>query len=210
MRGIIRTAVMCMALVACAPEEDLTQPPVAIGQFRLGHNIAIADKVTEGPFSREFTETQIEASVQNAVAARLRRYDGDGLYHLGIVVGGLVLGQPGIPVVYAPKSVLIADVTVFDNATQKKLNDKPKRFYAGEGLKNAVPVIGSGYVRTGEEQLENLSESLAREIEDWLRENEAWFAPVPGQVRVPYDAATYAPRIDSLSTQDIGASAPAN
>ena len=210
MRSIMKAALVFVALAACAPEDDLTETPAPIGQFRLGHNIAIADNVTEGPFSREFTETRIEASVQNAVAARLRRYDGDGLYHLGIVVGGLVLGQPGIPVVYAPKSVLIADVTVFDNATQAKLNDKPKRFYAGEGLRNAVPVIGSGHVRTGEEQLQNLSESLAREIEAWLRENEAWFAPVPGQVRVPYDAGTYAPRIDSLSTQDLGAAAPAN
>lgn len=192
-----------LLLAACAEKEDLTLPPEPIGQFRLGHNIAIADNVTKGPFSREFTEAQIEASVQNAVAARLRRYDGDGLYHLGIVVGGLVLAQPGIPVVYAPQSVLIADVTVFDNTTRKKLNDKPERFYAGEGASNAVPIIGSGYVRSADEQLQNLSASLARQIEAWLRKNPEWFAPRPGQVRVPYDSSAYAPRIDTTSTADI-------
>ena len=199
--GII--ALACLGLLACGAEEDLTQPPEPLGQFRLGHNIAIADDVTQGPFSREFTETQIESSVQNAVAKRLRRYDGDGLYHLGIVVGGLVLAQPGIPVVYAPRSVMIADVTVFDNTTQKKLNEEPERFFAGEGFRNAVPIIGSGYVRSADEQLENLSQSLAKQIEAWLREHPEWFEPRPGQVRVPYDAATYAPRIDTSSTQDI-------
>ena len=141
--------------------------------------------------------------MQNAVAKRLRRYDGDGLYHLGIVIGGIVLAQPGVPVVYAPQSVMILDVTVFDNRTRQKLNDKPERIFAGEGLKNAVPFIGSGYVRSAEAQLENLSASAARQIEDWLRQNPDWFKPRPGQVRVPYDAKVDAPKIDTKSTSDL-------
>jgi len=191
------------ALLSCAPRENLSNAPKPLGQFRLGHNIAIADNVTRGPFSRDLSETRIEASVQSAVAARLRRYDGDGLYHLGIVVGGLVLAQPGIPVVYAPQSVMIADVTIYDNTTRKKLNAKPKRFTVGEGLQNVVPLLGSGYVRSADEQLQNLSASLARAIEDWLRDNPDWFAPRPGQVRVPYDARVDAPVIDTTSTRDV-------
>jgi hypothetical protein len=197
----------CCIVAACSSEEDLTQPPTPLGQFRLGHNIAIADNTTRGPFSRDFSETQIETAVQNAVAARLRRYDGDGLYHLGIVVGGLVLAKPGVPVVYAPSSVMIADVTVFDNTTQEKLNAEPKRITVGEGLSNAVPVIGSGLVRGADQQLENLSAALAREIEDWLKENPEWFAPRPGQERVRYDLTTEAPKIDTSTTSDID---PAN
>lgn len=199
-------------LAACGTEtEDLTQPPEPLGQFRLGHNIAIADDVTKGPFSRDFTEAQLEASLQNAVARRLRRYDGDGLYHLGIVIGGIVLAQPGIPVVYAPQSVMIIDVTAYDNATRKKLNDEPFRIYAGEGFGNSVPILGSGHVRAAEAQLENLSASAARQIEDWLRSHPEWFEVVPGQIRVPYDAKAYAPRIDTRSTADISAAAdPAN
>ncbi len=193
----------CLGLMACAAEEDLTQTPDPLGQFRLGHNIAIADNVTKGPFSRAFTETQLEVSVQNAVAKRLRRYDGDGLYHLGIVVGGLVLAQPGIPVVYAPQSVMILDVTVFDNTTQAKLNEEPERIFAGEGIRNATPFIGSGFVRSAEAQLENLSASAARQIEDWLNENPQWFAPREGQTRVPYDVRVDAPPIDVSSTNDI-------
>lgn len=192
-----------LALAGCATEEDLTLTPAALGQFRLGHNIAIADKTTRGPFSRDFTEAQIEASVQSAVAKRLRRYDGDGLYHLGIVVGGLVLAQPGIPVIYAPSSVMIVDVTVFDNTTQKKLNDEPERITVGEGFKNAVPIFGSGLVRSADAQLENLSASLAREIEEWLNGNPEWFVPRAGQVRLPYDIKTGVPRIEASSTEDV-------
>ena len=201
---MIKQAVLvlsCLGLLACTNEpEDLTQAPEPLGQFRLGHNIAIADNVVLGPFSRELSETKLEASVQNAVAERLRRYNGDGLYHLGIVVGGLVLAQPGVPAVYAPQSVMIVDVTVFDNTTRKKINENPKRITSGEGLSNTVPFIGSGHVRSAEEQLENLSAGVARQIEDWLKENEDWFVPRPGQVRVPYDVATEAPVIDTEST----------
>lgn len=195
----VAPALAALALGACAAEDDISSPPEPLGQFRLGHNIAIADDVTLGPFSRELSVTKIEAEVQNAVAKRLRRYDGDGLYHLGIVVGGLVLAQPGVPVIYAPQSVLIADVTVFDNTTRKKLNDEPKRITVGEGFENAVPVFGSGMVRSADEQLANLAEALARAIEAWLRENPEWFAPRPGQVRVPYDIRVEAPRIEALN-----------
>ena len=203
MRTWLLPAAACLFLAACSTEEDLSQPPEPLGQFRLGHNIAIADNTTRGSFSRDFTETQIETAVQNAVAKRLRRYDGDGLYHLGIVVGGLVLAQPGIPVIYAPSSVMIVDVTVFDNTTQQRLNKEPKRLTVGEGFSNAVPLFGSGFVRGAEEQLENLSDALAREIEAWLKENPEWFAPRPGQERVPYDLRTEAPKIDTSTTADL-------
>lgn len=207
---MIRQSLACIALlavVACGAKEDLTQTPEPIGQFRLGHNIAIADNVAKGPFSRDFTEDQLEAEVQRAVAERLRRYDGDGLYHLGIVIGGVVLAKPGIPVVYAPRSAMIVDVTVFDNSTQKKLNEEPFRITASEGFRNAVPLVGSGYVRSPEEQLKNLSAEVARAIEDWLRENAEWFAVREGQERVPYDASVYAPEIDTSSTGDVAEAA---
>lgn len=204
------TLAFCLLLAACAAEtDDMSQPPEPLGQFRLGHNIAIADNVTKGPFSRAFTEAELEASLQNAVAKRLRRYDGDGLYHLGIVIGGIVLAQPGIPIVYAPQSVMIIDVTVYDNSTRKKLNDEPFRIFAGEGLKNSVPFLGSGLVRPADVQLENLSVSAALQIENWLRDNPEWFAQRPGQVRVPYDVKAYAPKIDTTSTADIATSAAA-
>ena len=197
MKRVILGILAAVALAACAAEEDLSLAPEPLGQFRLGHNIAIADDTVRGPFSREFTEIELEASVQNAVAKRLRRYDGDGLYHLGIVVGGVVLAQPGIPTVYAPSSRMIVDVSIFDNATQERLNEKAKRINTGEGLRNMVPIFGSGIVRSADEQLENLSANVARRIEDWLKDNPQWFEPRPGQVRVPYDIQTPVPDLSN-------------
>ncbi len=44
---------VCLTVMACGTvEEDLSETPQPLGQFRLGHNIAIADNVTKGPFSR--------------------------------------------------------------------------------------------------------------------------------------------------------------
>ena len=196
MKRFAAAIVLTVTLAACATEEDLDTTPMPLGDFRLGHNIALAEDVTRGPFSRDFDTDMIEATVQNAVAKRLRRYDGDGLYHLGIVVGGIVLAQPGIPVVYAPQSVLVLDVTIFDNQTREKLNEEPYRVQVGEGVGNAVPIIGSGFVRGPEEQLANLSKNAAKRIEEWLQENPDWFTPRPGQVRVPYDLTTQAPDVE--------------
>lgn len=196
MRRAILALLGGVLLAACTTTpEDLSVSPVPLGDFRLGHNIAIADNVVLGPFSRELTEQQLETELQNAVAKRLRRYDGDGLYHLGIVMGGLVLAQPGIPVVYAPKSVMILDVSVFDNVTQQRLNPEAKRIQVGEGFRNMVPILGSGLVREADVQLANLAENAAREIEAWLQENPEWFIPKPERARVPFTLSTPAPPV---------------
>ncbi|MBM9596314.1 hypothetical protein [Roseitranquillus sediminis] len=186
-------AIAMLGLLAACAGQPLEERPEPIGDFRLGHAIALAESPTKGPFSREATPEQLKAAVDSAVRARLGRYDGDGLYHLGIVVGGYVLAQPGVPIVYQPKSILMLDVTVFDNATQQKLNPEPKRITAFEGLQNTVPILGSGLTRGADEQLANLAEQAAVQIEDWLRENPQWFEPEPEQQRVPFSPAATPP-----------------
>ena len=179
-------ALLGAVLLAGCAGQPLEERPEPIGDFRLGHAIAIAEEPTQGPFSRDAEPEVLKAQVEQAVRARLGRYDGDGLYHLGIVIGGYVLAQPGIPVIYQPKSVLLLDVTVFDNATRQKLNEEPKRIVAFEGLRKTVPLLGSGLTRSGDEQLRNLAEQAAVRIEEWLRDNPEWFVPEPGAERVPY------------------------
>ena len=196
MRRVLGPLLFGVFLAGCAAETtDLDGPPPVLGDFRLGHNIAIADDVVLGPFSRELSEQELETQLQNSVAKRLRRYDGDGLYHLGIVMGGLVLAQPGIPVIYAPQSVMILDVSVFDNVTQERLNPEAKRIQVGEGFRNIVPILGSGLVREADVQLANLSENAARQIEEWLNENPEWFIPKPERARVPFTISTPAPPV---------------
>lgn len=179
-------AVACMAalLSACASSSEMSDEP--LGDFRLGHNIAIADNVQAGPFTRELNEAELETAMQNAIQQRLGRFDGDGLYHIGVYIGAAVLALPGVPLVYTPQSNMVIEVSVFDNSTRKRLNAEPHRMIVGEGFENSVPVLGSGLTRDRQEQIDNISANAARQIEDWLRENEEWFTPKPGQVRVPF------------------------
>lgn len=179
---------VCLALAACG-SRPAAEAPVALGNFRLGYNIVQANDVQQGPFSRRVSEGELTAALERAVEARLGRYDGDGLYHLGIAIGAYVLAQPGLPVVYTPKSVLIFEVNLYDDATQTRLNAEPYRITAFEGVENLAPVVGSGLVRSKEEQLSNLAAEGARIVERWLTRNAVWFAPDPEAARIPYDPA---------------------
>lgn len=178
-------------LAACANRADLSQPVDPIGDFRLGHNVVLATDVTEGPLSRKATEEELETALRNEIEQRLRRFDGDGLYHIGVRIEAYVLAQPGIPVVLAPRSVMLLAVNIWDNDTRERLNDEPLRITAFEGANTGVPMVPSGLVKSREQQLENLSISAAQELEELLRKNaDTWFAGTPGRVRVDYTPGT--------------------
>jgi hypothetical protein len=180
-------AVGLLMLAAACTNLDPNGPLVPLGDFRLGHNVVRAIDVQKGPFSRDATEDELSTALAAAVEERFIRYDGGGLYHFGISIGGYVLAQPGLPVVYTPKSVLIFDVNIYDNATGEKLTEKPHRITAFEGLENSAPIVGSGLVRGKEEQLANLTREGARQIQDWLGQNKDWFIPDPETPRTPFD-----------------------
>lgn len=187
----LAAATALLALAACANRADLSAPIDPIGDFRLGHNVVLATGTTEGPFSRDATEQELEAALSSEIEQRLRRYDGDGLYHIGVRIEAFVLGQPGIPIVLSPQSVLLLAVNIWDNETRERLNEEPIRITAFEALNTRVPFLPSGLVNSKEKQLENLSISAALQIEQLLRENEeTWFAPKPGRTRVEFTPGT--------------------
>lgn len=170
----LRVIALLFGLSACAPKDDLAEVPVPIGDFLLGHAIVVADKAQLGPLSRTATPQEWQTALQGALRDRLGRYKGDLYFHLGINVDAYALALPGIPVVAKPKSILVASVTVWDDAKQAKINAEPKQFYVFE---NTTPetFISSGLTQTKAVQMANLSVNFARKIEDWLRENEDWF-----------------------------------
>ncbi len=184
-------AAALLTLAACANRADLSAPVEPIGDFRLGHNVVVAKDTTEGPFSRDAEEAELEAALSAEIEQRLRRYDGDGLYHIGVRIEAFVLGQPGIPILLSPQSVLLLAVNIWDNDTRERLNPEPIRITAFEALNTRVPFLSSGLVNSKEKQLENLSISAALQIEQLLRENEAtWFAPKPDRVRTEFTPGT--------------------
>ena len=170
----LAAATLLALLSGCAGDADLADPPVALGDFKLGHNIAVARNPTVGPLSRKATEEEWQKYMTEAIDRRFGRYDGEKLYHLGISVDGYVIAAPGIPVVASPKSVLIFTVTAWDDAAGAKLNEEAKQLTVLESFSGET-VIGSGLTQTKEEQMANLSASAARAVQKWLLENPAWF-----------------------------------
>jgi len=168
-------------LGACTPPSP-DDPLQDLGAFHLGHNIVVAPKMQMGPVSRKATQEEWVAALTQAVGDRFGRYDGDQLYHFGISVEGYMLAPPGIPVVYNPKSALIINITVWDDAAGKKLNEKVKQITVLETPSGGSMLVGSGHERTKEEQMQGLSRNAVAEIEDWLVEmhrEHGWFDPRP-------------------------------
>ncbi|WP_377511021.1 hypothetical protein [Octadecabacter sp. R77987] len=162
------------AMLAACARDDLSLPPEPLGAFRMGFNIVVAPNPEMGPLSREATPEEWIASVETAINDRFSRFEGNQFYHIAVSVDGYVLAQPGVPLIYTPKSVLIIGVTFYEDATQTKLNEEPIQLTIFEACCN-VPLIGSGLSKTREEQLEALSFNAARAIERTMRENGEWF-----------------------------------
>jgi GAF domain-containing protein len=164
-----------VGLAACASiTDELSGALEPIGEFRHGYNIVVAVDPQKGPFSREASNDEWVAVVKQAVGDRLGRYEGGAFYHTAVAVQGYVLAQPGIPLVASPKSVLIFNVTFYEDATQTKLNEEPIQLTVFEPA-SAATILGSGYTRSREEQMQGLADNAARAIERLMRENGDWF-----------------------------------
>lgn len=175
-----------LALTACTNANDLSDPPVDLGDFKLSHRIVVAPNLTKGPLSREASVEEWQAAMTKAIGERFDRYDGDRLYHFGVSVEGYVLAQPGIPLVANPKSIVIFNLTVWDDAAGKKLNEEVEQITVFESLSGET-LLSSGLTQSREQQIENLSRNAAKMIQTYLvkmQREKGWFsgapAPEPG------------------------------
>lgn len=192
----IMTAVRVIAITcvlgllgACTSKDDLSEPPLPLGNFKLGHNIVIAGKAQKGPLSREATSDEWETALKSAMEARFGRYDGDQYFHIGTHVDAYVLAVPGIPLVAAPKSVLIISINVWDDSTHEKLTAEAKQLTVFEHSEKNTFILGSGLTNSRTTQIENLSRNAARMIQRYLLENPEWFGLPPLKTR-PDDGKT--------------------
>jgi len=166
--------VLAVAALAGCGAGDLSRPAPDIGDVALGYTIVVADNAKMAGPSREATPEEWEAAVRDAVVARIGRHDGSKLYHLGIGVDAYALAIPGIPVVLAPKSAIVASVTLWDDSAQVKVNPEPEQLTVLEQL-SPETVVSSGLTQSREQQIENLSVALAGAIERWMVRNKQWF-----------------------------------
>jgi len=184
MTRIFALLTILVIAAGCTPATP-DEPLEALGEFSLGHNVVVASKAQKGPVSRDATEAEWVNAMTAAVAERFERYEGTQLYHLGISVEGYMLAPKGIPVLYSPKSALIINVTAWDDAAGKKLNEEPEQFTVFESTTGDTLLVGSGHERTKAEQLKGLSRNAVGRIEEWLleqHETNGWFNKIQSTV----------------------------
>ncbi|PWE32541.1 hypothetical protein DDZ14_10715 [Maritimibacter sp. 55A14] len=164
-----------LGLGACAGREDLTRPPEPMGDFLLGHAIVVDRHARFLPPSRYAEDGEWKAALTEALRARLGRYDGTRYYHVAVNVVGYALAVPGVPLILSPKSALVVEATVWDDARKVKLNPEPRQFTVLESISPRT-VIGSGLTQSREAQMEGLSQNAARQIHKWMLQQKAdWF-----------------------------------
>jgi len=198
--------VCAVILVAGCGAQDLDEPPVDLGPFRLGLNVVVADNMQKVPISREATVEEWETGLKKAVANRFgpSRYDGDRYYNIGINIDGYALAPPGIPVVAAPKSVVVVSANIWDDANQQRLNPEARQFTIFESL-SGESVIGTGLTSTKTQQIDDLSYNVAKALEGWFLDNPQWFDPagaIPGDAP---DLSTPPPQPRVVSGPSAGA-----
>ncbi len=178
MRVLSRFAGLALALslAACGlPAQDpLEEDLPDMGDFRLAFNIVVADNMQQVPPSRRATPEEWEAILQSEIDRRFGAYEGERLYHIALAVDGYSLAPPGIPLVLSPKSILVVSANVWDDELGEKLHEEPNQITVFEGA-SAASVIGSGLVRSREEQMQVLARNMARRVQLWMLENPDWF-----------------------------------
>lgn len=177
----IRMALLGLAMVlltACSVPAVVDEPAVSMGDFRFGHNIVVVDNPELGPFSRTVEDNVWQERLTQAMADRFGGYEGDKFYHIGVKMDLYVLAQPGVPVVFTPKSVLVLTVNMWDDSTGEKVNAEEKAFTVFEGTSKET-IVGSGLMRGKEKQMDVLSNNAAKAIQDWILENPEWVGLPP-------------------------------
>lgn len=181
-RHFALTALPFLAACAGKPDPAMRAAPEPLGEFKLGYVIVVAKNAQKVDPSKDVSQQLWDDALTQAIEQRFRPFQGSQLYHIAVNVLGYSVAVPGIPLVLSPKSVMMMDVTIWDNSRslgsdpkQGKINKEPRRFTIFESA-SAEFVIGTGLTKSAEEQVQNMAENAAAQIEAWMRENPDWFA----------------------------------
>lgn len=187
----IAALLLLAGLAACSETPaDLSKPVVDLGDFKLGHAEVVAPNLQQLLVSRDATEEEWIKVVDDALEERFGRYAGDQFYHIGVSVEAYSLPPPIVP----GKSALALNVTLWNDATQSKMNNKPKTIHV-------IKVFESRLSKDRAAQMRGLAQEAALLIEKWMREQQEakdWFGGLPEE---PEETAA-APEEESAADTD--------
>ena len=183
-RLIAMTALL--GLLAACDTNNLKDPPTPMGDFAMGLNVVVDDTAQTVPISRKALPGEWKDAMTQAMVDRFGSYSGDRLFNFGISIDGYELAPPGVPIIASPKSVLIATVSVWDDATQTQFNPGGKRVVLVEGL-SPESVIGSGWTQNRKQQMAKMAYKAALAVQNYLLDNPDIFGlpPRPHPTKVP-------------------------
>lgn len=164
-------------LLAACGETQLDEAPEDLGNFNMRVGFVYTDKALQWPLSRDAEPSEWNAPIERALEARLGRYQGAGKYDVAITLEGFLLATGGIPVLVNPKSAAVVNVFVYNVETKTYLARK-HQLKIFEDTTGESAIIGSGYSRTKEEQIDGLALKIVDGLEEFMAEQHAehgWF-----------------------------------
>jgi hypothetical protein len=177
-----RSALLLLSLpllaAACTSELNPDVARTGIGDFSLDRLVVIIDDPLVPPYSRSLSQDKVKAALEDSLQRRFGRFEGTGKYSIGVKIQGYVLSGPAVPVLFAPRSQLFLSVNAYDEVPAR-LNPDTLDLTVHEDA-GGDTFVGSGYSQTAEEQIAELAENAAIEIERWMRKNPDWFRAPPG------------------------------
>ncbi|MDA0900810.1 MAG: hypothetical protein O2824_01430 [Proteobacteria bacterium] len=201
-RRSVAAGIMALLLISCAAPDPLGKPQIPMGDFALGFNIVVADKMQQVPPSRDATPEEWIAVISSEINRRFGAYEGDKLYHIALSVDAYSLAPPGIPVLLSPKSVLVISANIWDDAAGVKLHDAPNQITIFEGA-SPDTIFGSGFTHDREEQMQILARNAAKRVQAWMLENPQWFGIDPDAANAALEGFDVPP--DPLAEADLSA-----
>ena len=158
-------AALAMGAAGCAAKDPLTEEARPMGDFRLGFNIVVTDKMKKIPPSRDASAEAWESALTGEIDRRFGRYAGARAFHVALSIDGYALAPPGIPVVLTPKSILVVTANLWSAEEGRKVLG-PEQLTVFEGAEGLI--LGSGLIKDAEAQMQTLARNMAARVQGWI------------------------------------------
>ena len=162
-----------LAIAACSVPEDAVQGGRDLGDFQLCGQFVTFVANDPGPLSRKATEDEWVNALNAELARQLGPYKGGKCYTVSVAVEGYGLAQPGVPLVFSPKSGLLLRAFVFDNALIEA--EAPSVLNKGGHQIQVGLVDQGGLLNEREAQLGALARTGVADVVKWMEQNPEWF-----------------------------------